>query len=63
MHTKTKLLVAAVAFSFMAGPALAVTPQEIMTLAQIGVAADEMIRAIDRDKTVFKLSVSETLEL
>ncbi len=43
--------------------ASAITPQEIMTLAQIGVSADEMIRAIDRDKTVFKLAVSEILEL
>ena len=43
--------------------ALAVTPQEIATLAKIGVSADEMIKAIDRDKTVFKLSVSEILEL
>ena len=43
--------------------ASAVTPQEIMTLAQIGVSADEMIKAIDRDKTIFKLQVSEILEL
>lgn len=46
-----------------AASANAVTPKEIMTLAKIGVAADEMIKAIERDKTIFRLSVSQILEL
>ncbi|MFT7624852.1 MAG: hypothetical protein ACI9WU_004042, partial [Myxococcota bacterium] len=62
MKTLKKLLLIGVCVALPA-TSLAVTPQEVMTLAQIGVSADEMIRAIDRDKTIFKLSVSEILEL
>ncbi len=43
--------------------ARAISPQEIMTLARIGVSEDEMIKAIDRDKTVFNLTVNEIIEL
>jgi tetratricopeptide (TPR) repeat protein len=43
--------------------ASAITPEEIKTLAKIGVAADEMIKAIERDRTVFRLTVSQILDL
>ncbi|HIN86975.1 MAG TPA: hypothetical protein EYN06_10865 [Myxococcales bacterium] len=43
--------------------ASAITPEEIKTLAKIGVAADEMIKAIERDKTIFRLTVSQILGL
>jgi tetratricopeptide (TPR) repeat protein len=46
-----------------AGPAFAVTKEEIMTLTKLGIAADEIIKAIDKDRTVFELSVGEILEL
>lgn len=46
------------------GPAaLAISKEEIMTLAKLGIAEDEIIKAIDKDKTVFDLSVAEILEL
>ncbi|MFT5430660.1 MAG: tetratricopeptide (TPR) repeat protein [Myxococcota bacterium] len=60
---KKYTLIAASLILLVASNAAAISPQEIMTLARIGVSADEMIKAIDRDKTVFKLSVSEILEL
>ncbi|MBT9557095.1 MAG: tetratricopeptide repeat protein [Myxococcales bacterium] len=44
-------------------PAQAISVQEIITLARIGVSGDEMIKAIDRDRTVFNLTVNEILEL
>ena len=43
--------------------ALAVTKEEIMTLAKLGIAADEIIKTIEKDRTVFDLSVAEILEL
>lgn len=46
-----------------AAPAFAITKEEIMTLAKLGIAEDEIIKAIDKDKTIFELSVGEILEL
>ena len=60
---KSLIVLTAGAFLLSASVSSAITPEEIKTLAKIGVAADEMIKAIDRDKTVFRLSVSEILEL
>lgn len=60
---KKLTLIAASLVLLVTSNASAITPQEIMTLARIGVSADEMIKAIDRDKTVFNLSVTEILEL
>lgn len=47
----------------IAPAALAISKEEIMTLAKLGIAEDEIIKAIDKDKTVFDLSVAEILEL
>jgi hypothetical protein len=60
-----KLLTAVTAGLLLVSAPLAnaITPAEIMTLARIGVAADEMIKAIDRDKTIFKLGVNDIIEL
>jgi tetratricopeptide (TPR) repeat protein len=46
-----------------ASPAFAVSKEEIMTLTKLGISADEIIKAIDKDRTVFELSVGEILEL
>lgn len=43
--------------------ALAISKEEIMTLAKLGISEDEIIKAIDKDKTVFDLAVAEILEL
>ena len=46
------------------GPAAsAVSKEEIMTLSKLKIGDDEIIAAIDRDKTVFDLAVAEILEL
>ncbi|MEC8022508.1 MAG: hypothetical protein VX223_01150 [Myxococcota bacterium] len=59
-----KLIVLIFAGSVLcAAPAWSITKMEIMTLAKVGVSADEMIKAIERDKTVFNLAVTEILEL
>lgn len=62
-----KWLVATVGASVLAtslGPAAwAISKEEIMTLAKLGIAEDEIIKAIDKDKSVFELSVAEILEL
>lgn len=49
--------------SSIATTAFAISKEEIMTLAKLGIAEDEIIKAIDKDKTVFDLSVAEILEL
>ena len=43
--------------------ALAITKEEIITLAQLGISADEIIKAIEKDKTIFKLEINDILEL
>ncbi|HRE87886.1 MAG TPA: tetratricopeptide repeat protein [Myxococcota bacterium] len=43
--------------------AYAISKEEIMTLAKLGINEDEIIKAIDKDRTVFELSVAEILEL
>jgi len=59
-----KLIVAILSGSVLfAAPAMSITKKEIMTLAKVGVSADEMIKAIERDKTIFNLAVTEILEL
>jgi len=49
--------------SSIATTAFAISKEEIMTLAKLGIAEDEIIKAIDKDKTVFDMSVAEILEL
>jgi len=43
--------------------AQAITKQEIMTLAQLGISDDEIIEAIEKDRTVFRLGINDILEL
>jgi len=45
--------------SSIATTAFAISKEEIMTLAKLGIAEDEIIKAIDKDKTVFDLPVAE----
>lgn len=44
-------------------PAWAITKEEVMTLAKLKIGDEEIIAAIDRDRTIFNLSVAEILEL
>jgi len=44
-------------------PAFAITKEEIITLAQLGISADEIIKAIEKDRTIFKLEINDILEL
>jgi len=48
---------------FVANPAQAVTKEEIITLAQLGISADEIIKAIEKDRTIFNLEINDILEL
>ena len=43
--------------------ALAVSKEEIITLAQLGISDDEIIKAIEKDRTIFSLEISDILEL
>jgi tetratricopeptide (TPR) repeat protein len=54
---------AAILSPTISGAAWAISKEEIMTLAKLGISADEIIKAIDKDKTVFDLAVTEILEL
>lgn len=62
-----KWLVASVGAGLLASavaPAVyAISKEEVMTLAKLNISEDEIIKAIDKDKTVFDLSVGEILEL
>jgi len=49
--------------TFCSTSALAVTKEEIMTLAKLGISADEIVKAIDKDRTVFDLTVAQILDL
>lgn len=41
----------------------AITKSEIITLARLGIVEDEIIAAIEKDRTVFELGINELLEL
>ena len=57
-------LVALLCVGFFAGrDALAISKEEIITLAQLGISADEIKKAIEKDRTVFKLEINDILEL
>jgi tetratricopeptide (TPR) repeat protein len=43
--------------------ASAITQDEVITLTKLGIAPDEIIKAIEKDKTVFNLAVAEILSL
>jgi len=48
---------------FAGKDALAITKQEVITLAQLGISPDEIIKAIEKDRTIFKLEINDILEL
>ena len=56
-------LVGATALLAMSPMAFAVTKEEIMTLSKLKIGDEQIIAAIDRDRTIFNLSVAEILEL
>ena len=43
--------------------ALAVTKEEIITLTRLGIGKDEVIKTIEKDRTVFELAVQDILQL
>ena len=47
----------------MSTPASAITTEEVITLTKLGIPPAEIIKAIDKDKTVFTLSVGDILNL
>ncbi len=48
----------------LASPAaLAITVDEVITLTKLGIAPDEIVKAIEKDRTVFNLSVTDILGL
>jgi tetratricopeptide (TPR) repeat protein len=59
-------LVAVVAFAGITAitpAALAITKEEVMTLVKLGIPEGDIIKAIDKDKTVFDLKIQDILEL
>lgn len=40
-----------------------ITKEEVITLAKLGIGPDEIIKAIEKDKTVFDLKIQDILEL
>ena len=47
----------------MSTQAAAITTDEVITLTKLGIPPAEIIKAIDKDKTVFTLSVGDILNL
>jgi tetratricopeptide (TPR) repeat protein len=47
----------------LARAALAITPDEIITLSRLGIPESEIIKAIDKEKTVFKLAIQDIMNL
>ena len=61
-----RVLVLAVAAGvlLLASPAaMAITVDEVITLTKLGIAPDEIVKAIEKDRTVFNLSVTDILGL
>ena len=52
----------AVATLWSAG-ALAITKEEVVTLAKLGIPEPDIIKAIEKDRTVFELKIQDILEL
>ncbi len=55
------LAVAGIAFA--AARADAITKEEVMTLARLGIPEAEILKAIEKDRTVFTLKIQDILEL
>ncbi len=62
-HTVLAWLVALVVAVGWIPQALAIDKQEIITLAQLGIGGEEIIKAIEKDRTIFRLAVDDILEL
>jgi tetratricopeptide (TPR) repeat protein len=57
-------LALALAVVFATGnEAFAVTKQEVITLAQLGISPEEIIKTIEKDRTIFNLEINDILEL
>ncbi len=64
LHTIRKLAVSALFIALLVpSVALAITQQQVIDLAKLGIAEDEIIKAIEKDRTVFNLSVTDILAL
>ena len=63
MTVKRLILAASLGSLLIAAPAHAVTMEEVITLTKLGIAPDEVIKAIEKDRTVFNLSVTDILTL
>jgi len=65
--TRRIILVALAAFLLGATvggrDALAISKEEIITLSNLGISADEIIKAIEKDRTIFSLEINDILEL
>jgi tetratricopeptide (TPR) repeat protein len=48
---------------FLSSLASAITKEEIITLSKLGIGDDEIIKAIDKDRTIFILKIQDILEL
>ncbi len=61
----TLLSLGSLGLGTLLGPksALAITQDEVVTLTKLGIQADEIIKAIEKDKTVFNLTVTDILAL
>lgn len=62
-YTVLALLFALVLPLTWSSSAYAIDKQEIITLAQLGISAEEIIKAIEKDRTIFRLEVDDILEL
>jgi tetratricopeptide (TPR) repeat protein len=59
-------IVAAIAFAAMSsfsGDARAITVEEVMTLARLNIPEGDIIKAIEKDRTLFDLKIQDILEL
>lgn len=61
--SKVLAAIAAIALVTAAPAALSITKEEVMTLAKLGISEDEIIKAIEKDRTIFEMSVTEVIDL
>ena len=55
------LIVAGLAVS--APPVMAITKEEVVTLVKLGIPEADIVKSIDKDRTVFDLKIQDILEL
>jgi tetratricopeptide (TPR) repeat protein len=63
MTVKRLIIAASLGTLLIAAPAHAVTMEEVITLTKLGITPGEVIKAIEKDRTVFNLSVTDILAL